>query len=346
MTQRKHNLNLSLAIAVGAILLVIALGAIIKQYHILAPANTAAFQFARSLYSLPLTFVMTAITWFGESMGLMVFISLVFWLGYTTEIVVFMLMVMFGSAIGDHVKEFLEMSRPLTSETPIIGRAKGYGYPSGHSQSGMYYAWLMYAFIGKFWPLCLIPALLLAFSRIYLGVHYFSDTIGGLLLGFGIVAGATGIYGHLRDLRAFQESIRRSPVSRTVLAIVLSTLYLLVAWGNPDSYKYAGFLLGFFVIYPALGFRWRAKNPFFAIIASLIGLVVLLAIQVGARLQLPDNNFIDYLTYFAQGIVLAISPWVFVKIGLLRRKDEGTGAKDKGNDEKENRILMKSEAER
>ncbi|RJP15629.1 MAG: phosphatase PAP2 family protein [Candidatus Abyssobacteria bacterium SURF_5] len=322
MIQRRYNLNYSLATAVGAIVLVIVLGALMKQYHILAPANVAAFQFVKSIQSLPLTIVMTVITWFGDAMGLMIFISVVFWLGYATEIVIFMLMVMFGSAISEHLKEAFDLHRPVSSEIPVIGKAKGYGYPSGHSQSGMYYAWLLYAFIGKYWPLCLIPALVLAFSRIYLGVHYFSDTVGGLLLGFGIVAGAMGTYSHLGGLEHFQNSVRQSPIARTIVAIALSVVYLFVAWGQADAFKYGGFLLGFFLIYPALGFRWRARNPFFAVIASVIGLAVLLAIQVFGAMKLPDTNFVDYLTYFVQGIVLAVSPLVFLKMRLLRRINE------------------------
>jgi undecaprenyl-diphosphatase len=319
MIQRKYNLNASLAVAVAAVLLVIVLGVLQKQFAILGPANVAAFGFIKSVRSVPLTLIMTVITWFGNALVLMVFISVVFWLGYTTEIITFMLMVIFGSAISEHLKEFFAMDRPVTAEIPIIAKAKGFGYPSGHSQSGMYYSWLLFSFINKYAVLCLIPAFLLVFSRIYLGVHYFSDTVGGMLLGFGILVGATGIYGHVRDLHSFQESIRRSPISRVVLAIVLSSAYLLVAWGQPDSYKYGGFLLGFFAVFPALGFRWRARNPFFAVIACLIGLAVLLAIQAGSAFKLPpDNNYVDYLTFFVLGVLLAVAPLFFVKVRLMK----------------------------
>jgi undecaprenyl-diphosphatase len=318
MIQRKYNLNLCLAIAVSAVLLTLILGALQKQYGILTPANILAFQFVKSVQTFPLTVTMTGLTWFGEALGLMIFICIMYWLGYTTEIITFLLMVIFGSAISEHMKEFFGMQRPVPSEVPAIAKAKGFGYPSGHSQSGMYYSWLMYAFIGKYWLLCLIPALLLVFSRIYLGVHYFSDTVGGLILGFGVAAGATGIYGYVRDLDSLRESIRRSPALRVVLPLALSIGYMIVAWGQPDAFKYGGFLFGFFLIYPALGFRWRSRNPFFAIIAIILGLAVLLGLQIGGYV-LPRVNFINYLNYFVQGVILAISPWLFVKIGLLKK---------------------------
>lgn len=335
MIRRKYNLNTSLAVAVAAVLLVIILGILQKQYALLGPANVAAFGFVKSVRSVPLTVIMTVVTWFGSALGLMVFISVVFWLGYSTEIVTFMLMVIFGSSISEHLKEFFAMHRPVTSEIPVIAKEKGFGYPSGHSQSGMYYSWLLFAFINKYAVFCLIPAFLLAFSRIYLGAHYFSDTVGGMLLGFGILVGATGIYSHVRDLRSFQESIRRSPISRVVLAIVISAAYLLVAWGQADSYKYGGFLLGFFFVYPALGFRWRARNPFFGVIASLIGLAVLLAIQVGSAVRLPDTNYVDFLTYFVLGILLAVAPLFFVKIRLMKKLPEESLKEVPNSSEKE-----------
>lgn len=336
MIQRKYNLNLCLAIAVTAVLLSIILGALQKRYGILGPANVLAFTFVKSVRSLPMTFAMTGITWFGEALGLMIFISILFWLGFATEIIIFMLMLIFGSAISEHMKEFFALPRPSPSDVAVVGKAKGFGYPSGHTQSGMYYAWLLYAFVEKYWLLCLIPAVLLAFSRIYLGVHYFSDTVGGLLLGFGVMVGAMGIYGHVRDLTSLRESISRSLVLRVVLSFALSIAYLLVAWGQPDSYKYGGFLAGFFIVYSGLRFRWRPRNPFFAVIAVVLGLVVLFGLQIGALISLPKSNLISYLTYFVQGVFLAVSPLVFVKIGLMRKReveaDAGGSSADKGKD--------------
>lgn len=323
MVQRKYNLNACLAIALGAMLLTLALGALQKQFGVFDGADALAIRVAKSVRSQYLTYVMTAVTSLGNEMSLMIVICIIFWLGHTAEMITFLLMLLFGNAINMHMKEFLELARPQSYEiTSIIG-AKGYGYPSGHSQSGALYSWLIYAFVNRYWYLCLIAALLMAASRIYLGVHYFSDTVGGLICGFGIVIGATGIYGHVRDLSSLRESVRHSRVLGVALSLALSAVYLGVAWGQPPAFSYAGFLAGFFIVYSMLGLRWRSRNPFFTIIVAVVGLAVLLSIRAGLALILPKTALSDYCRYFISGAFLAISPLLFVKGRLLRRV-EGT----------------------
>ncbi len=71
--------------------------------------------------------------------------------------------------------------------------ASGYSYPSGHTMvSCAYFTFIVYLLCqrisNKFWKTLLIifstiMILLIGFSRIYLGVHYLSDVLGGFLLG-------------------------------------------------------------------------------------------------------------------------------------------------------------------
>lgn len=83
----------------------------------------------------------------------------------------------------------------IKRERPNINRIveeKGYSYPSGHTFSATCFYGLVMFLINissitlGYQLLITIPLisiiLLIGFSRIYLGVHYFSDCIGGLLL--------------------------------------------------------------------------------------------------------------------------------------------------------------------
>lgn len=84
----------------------------------------------------------------------------------------------------------------ITRDRPNINRLvteTGYSFPSGHSITSMvlygYLIYLIYKYIDNKKikiPLIIILSLLIVtigFTRIYLGVHYTSDVIGGFILG-------------------------------------------------------------------------------------------------------------------------------------------------------------------
>lgn len=101
-----------------------------------------------------------------------------------------------AAVISWMMKSYFERARPVT--LPHLVDVQGYSYPSGHSlaSAAVYFtfaALLFHQFKHKnarfilvFFALALIG--LIALSRIYLGVHYASDTIAGVLLGTGWAA--------------------------------------------------------------------------------------------------------------------------------------------------------------
>lgn len=95
-----------------------------------------------------------------------------------------------GTAVLFLLKFFLQRQRPLL---PLVAKAHGYSFPSGHSFSSVVF-YGMLAYIGYKnikndflkWSsivFLFILAGLVGFSRIYLKLHYASDVIAGFSLG-------------------------------------------------------------------------------------------------------------------------------------------------------------------
>ena len=65
-------------------------------------------------------------------------------------------------------------------------------FPSGHAASSFVCAYLLMRLFGKKGALAYIPASLIALSRVYVGVHYPSDVLAGIVLGTLVGALAWG----------------------------------------------------------------------------------------------------------------------------------------------------------
>lgn len=102
---------------------------------------------------------------------------------------------MIGAGIGisdaiSHriVKAFFERPRPfidlkVMGAIRTVGEAQGFSFPSNHATNMFLTATLLSLFYRQKYWLFYGFAALIAYSRVYLGVHFPSDVMGGALLG-------------------------------------------------------------------------------------------------------------------------------------------------------------------
>lgn len=86
------------------------------------------------------------------------------------------------------LKNFFARIRPCDVNTQIqllIARPDGFSFPSGHTAASFAaVAGLYFSGERKLWKPALALACLIAFSRLYLYVHYPTDILGGIFVGF------------------------------------------------------------------------------------------------------------------------------------------------------------------
>ena len=97
-----------------------------------------------------------------------------------------------GLIIGNGIlKNLIARTRPYDLANPVLPKSRllispptDYSFPSGHTLASFEAATALYKDHTVYGFLAFVLALLIAFSRIYLQVHYPSDVLGGAILGF------------------------------------------------------------------------------------------------------------------------------------------------------------------
>lgn len=133
-----------------------------------------------------LDIIFTALTHLGTMIAvLFIIISLFMLKKHRREwIVPLWLSLAFSAALAYTIKYAVMRQRPEAIGIAAVIAAAGYSFPSAHSATAFSALPVMDRVFKKTNYAWIAIAILIAFSRIYLGVHYLSDVIFGGMLGF------------------------------------------------------------------------------------------------------------------------------------------------------------------
>ncbi|MDY0317713.1 MAG: phosphatase PAP2 family protein [Candidatus Izemoplasmatales bacterium] len=266
----------------------------------------------------------------GERLGITVFISL---------------------GLNSLLKAIFMRLRPFMVDTEITNlrpeTSGGYSMPSGHTQSASTVFFGVYQFFKKKYLLiiAIIITVLVAISRMYIGVHYLTDVLVGAFLGILITYYLAKYLSKKEDLSKIYNII----LIISGVALVGLFVYNLISlsgtsfdsetfYFNTEALaKMIGTLAGF-----VLGVRFENKYVNFLnhnnllknILRFALGIAVVMAVRIGLKEiftlivnpeELIDNqmflsilaSFLDFLRYVIMVMVgIGIYPLLFKKINI------------------------------
>lgn len=270
--------------------------------------------------------IVSVITMLGEQTVVIAVAALIFWCidkkkGYSICLTLLISILSMGI-----FKAIFKSPRPFQVLESIKGKrlttATGYSFPSGHTTTASsFYTGVFSSFKKQIITvICLILIILVALSRLYLGVHWPIDVFGGLILGVGLTL---LFYNKIYDLTNKKESfIKFTFWSGIVCSIAMIILSIILFLGKGDSVGLTDLTK---TIALASGAFWGSNLEYKKINFSVDGTVILKLLRffvgfVGVMAIMLLKNVFPYTIIFISLRYLLVGFWIFGLYPLVGKK--------------------------
>ena len=259
--------------------------------------------------------------------------------------------VMMSSSVVDFTKMACQLARPywIFPKVHAYALETSFGLPSGHTQKAVaVWATLATSFKKKWlWIVSIFMIIMIALSRIYLGVHFLSDILAGLVISILFLV----LY------MKFEAPVARWAKKQPLWIIALASLAVSLApilisaairnanagWQVPAGWLVTdidpfnlegiltlngtlfGMLLGYAWIKRAGGFKVPG-TPVQLVLRYVLGVAGVFIIRYGLKFIFPESpDFFGYtLRFIRYGLiglwVTGVAPIIFIKLKLSQRE--------------------------
>ncbi|MGZ4852570.1 MAG: phosphatase PAP2 family protein [Halobacteriota archaeon] len=124
--------------------------------------------------------IFTWVSFTADTVFMVLMIAALYLGGYRKEALVFAIVFLVTNAVTQGLKYLIACPRP--NDLGIIPESEP-SFPSGHTSNAFSFATTLSYYHRKIAPFLFAWAILVAFSRVFLGLHYFTDLLGGAAVG-------------------------------------------------------------------------------------------------------------------------------------------------------------------
>ncbi|MDG2448294.1 MAG: phosphatase PAP2 family protein [Saprospiraceae bacterium] len=330
--------------------------------------QTEINHFFQSFASDTLTIFMQFITSLGYPLFFLVFISVLLFAVHFKKAFLLFLILMWTGSITYILKDYFSLPRPFHVDNSLIlldGQLpdeanfdlnrKGatgfwnrlsddvlervrqadhieYGFPSGHSSIAIAF-WGAFALIYRrkwAYGLSLALIILIPMSRLYLGVHFLADVLGGLVLGASILA---IFYWQLLQSRKMSSYLQRHKYD---LLLNFETAFLTIAplillfFLPIKAFSLVAFLMGFgisFIILAQKGLPLNDGSIIHRILRTVLCFLIFAIVSFSlnfliSTFGLVDNTFIQFIkNLLATYLMIWLGIELGIKLGWFQRPE-------------------------
>lgn len=291
------------------------------DFSAIEPLDFAITQAIQSIASKPLDFAFSIITLIGNPAIWILVAAIILWKGKERDSFFLMNLIVFSTAIVAFSKAFFERLRP-SSEKFLVAKdlipqiesdglnGIDYSFPSGHASmiSAAFFYFKKISKNRKIFLAILVPLVFL--SRIYLGKHFISDVLAGLLVGF-LVGNANYFLKKLVEKKELKLTKLEEEVG-FIAALAASFIAITFINAPKLALTVLGYYAGFFLLKELnIDSTAVAGKKFYA--KAFIGMAGLGAILAPAiLLKIPET--IELAAFFLSGFWISfIWPFLFEK---------------------------------
>lgn len=264
-----------------------------------------------------------ALTFLGNLEFFLLFMPLLYWCIDRRIGARLLVLFLFSAYINSIAKLLASQPRPFEYDPGVkaLVHAGDGGFPSGHTQGAV----VVWGFIGakvkrpRMWLLAGFLMIAIPLSRLYLGVHFPTDLLGGYLIGAALLAA------YLRFAPKIEAGLIKSGFRwQMAAAIGLPAGLILLSPADAHYAVTAGSVLLGFAPGMVLERRWVrfrcGGSKFRRVLRFAAGMVVVVALWAGLKIAfstLTPAVFFRILRYALVGLWCSWgAPWLFVRLRL------------------------------